>query len=184
MEERHFNHQVMTEIRERWSPRAFSDKSVPQSELLALLEAARFAPSCNNEQPWRFIVADNSEKLKRMQSVLNEGNQGWAVRAPLLLMILASRNFEGKNSENRFAAFDSGTAWGYLSLEAQRRGLITHAMGGFSVEKARQVFNVPSEYEIVTVVAIGYYGNKSDLSDFNQQREHPSARKEIKDLIL
>lgn len=151
---------------------------------MALLEAARYAPTCNNEQPWRFLIASDKDKLTRMREVLDPGNQKWANRAPVLILIAAEKTFLKKGSNNRWSIFDSGTAWGYLSLEAQRRGLITHGMGGFCVEKAREVFNIPEQYEIITVIAVGYYGSKDQLSEYNQGREHPNTRKEIEELLL
>jgi nitroreductase len=174
----------MPEIQKRWSPRAFGSKPVAAEELRALLEAARHAPSCSNEQPWRFLIAESVEQLARLRRILDEGNQAWANKAPVLILVTALKNFEKTGKENHWNMFDAGTAWGYLSLEAERRGLITHAMGGFNREKARSEFEIPDEYEIISVIAVGYYGNKSELSDFNQSREHPQARKEIEEIIL
>ena len=179
-----FNHEIMPEIKISWSPRAFSNKSIAADKLKALLEAARYAPSCNNEQPWRFLIADSDEKLTRMRSILNTGNQEWANKAPVLILVTALKNFEKTGKENHWNMFDAGTAWGYLSLEAERQGLITHAMGGFDREKARSEFKIPEEYEIISVIAVGYYGDKSELSDFNQSREHPQMRKEIDNILL
>ena len=182
--ERIFSYEIMAEIKERWSPRAFSGRAVAEEDLLALLEAARYAPSCNNEQPWRFLVATGEDKLARMRGVLDSGNQKWANRAPVLILIAAEKTFLKSGNINRWNCFDAGTAWGYLSLEAQRRGLITHGMGGFNVEKARREFNIPDRYDIITVIAVGYYGKKDELSEYNQDREHPNSRKEIEDLYL
>jgi len=182
--ERKFTYEVMTEIKERWSPRAFSEKAVAEEDLMALLEAARYAPSCNNEQPWRFLIATEEDKLSRMREVLDPGNQKWANRAPVLILIAAEKKFLKDGSNNLWNCFDAGTAWGYLSLEAQKRGLITHGMGGFSAEKAREEFKIPDHYEIITVIAVGYYGKKDQLSEFNQGREHPNTRKEIEELLL
>lgn len=182
--ERIFNYEIMTEIKERWSPRAFSGKAVPEEELMALLEAARYAPSCSNEQPWRFLIAADEEKLAKMRDVLNPGNQKWANRAPVLILIAAEKKFQKDGSSNRFNCFDAGTAWGYLSLEAQRRDLIAHGMGGFSVEKARQAFSIPDHYDIMAIIAVGYYGSKDQLSEYNQGREYPNTRKEIEELLL
>lgn len=181
---RNFNYAIMPEIKARWSPRAFSEKKVAEEDLMALLEAARYAPSCNNEQPWRFIIARDKDTLARMRDVLNEGNQKWASKAPVLILIVAEENFCKDGSDNRFNSFDAGTAWGYLSLEAQRRGLITHAMGGFSVKKARENFNISDRHEVITVVAVGHYGDKEELSEFNRNREHPNTRKETEELLL
>jgi len=179
-----FNHEIMPEIKSRWSPRAFSSKPVAREELMALLEAARYAPSCSNEQPWRFLITDDAEKLARMRSVLDEGNQGWANKAPVLILVTGKKSFEKSAKHNHWQMFDAGTAWGYLSIEAEGRGLVTHAMGGFDREKARREFSIPDDLEIITVIAVGYYGDKSELSDFNQKREQPQPRKEIEEILL
>jgi nitroreductase len=182
--DRVINHEIMPEIKKRWSPRAFSNRSVAADKLRALLEAARYAPSCSNEQPWRFLVADSKEKLTRMRSILNAGNQEWANKAPVLILVTALKKFEKTGKDNHWHMFDAGTAWGYLSLEAERQGLIAHAMGGFDREKTRSEFKIPEAFEIITVIAVGYYGDKSELSDFNQSREHPQMRKEIDDITF
>ncbi len=182
--ERSYNYEIMAEIKARWSPRAFSEKSVPRDELMALLEAARYAPSCNNEQPWRFIIADNADMLVKMRTLLNPGNREWADRAPALILITAKKTNRKNGRDNYWHMFDAGTAWGFLSLEAQRRGFITHAMGGFNIEKARRDFNIPTDYSIITVVAIGYYGDSNDLSEKDRMREQPNTRMEAEDLIL
>jgi nitroreductase len=179
-----FNHEIMPVIKNRWSPRAFNTRTVAVDKLKTLLEAARYAPSCNNEQPWRFLVADSKEKLTRMRSILNAGNQEWANKAPVLILVTALKKFEKTGKDNHWHMFDAGTAWGYLSLEAERQGLIAHAMGGFDREKTRSEFKIPEAFEIITVIAVGYYGDKSELSDFNQSREHPQMRKEIDDITF
>lgn len=102
----------------------------------------------------------------------------------VLILIASKRTFTLNGKENYWHMFDAGTAWGYFSLEAQRRGLITHAMGGFNREKAREEFNVPDDYTIITVIALGYYGQKGDLSEDLQSREHPEDRMKISRLIL
>lgn len=184
MEKRTFDHDIMPEIRERWSPRAFADTKVTHEEILALLDSARYAPSCFNEQPWRFLIADNEEKLAKMRSVLTDSNREWAIRAPVLILIAAVKTFEKNNAPNPWHQFDAGTAWGYLSLEAQRLGLITHAMGGFNKENARKAFGISEDLTIITVVAVGRYGDKSTLSPVQQEREYPQTREAIKDLLL
>ena len=181
---RNFNFEIMPEIKERWSPRAFSSKPITQDEILGLIEAASYAPSCFNEQPWRFLVADNEISLQKMRGVLAQSNQEWANNAPLLIMIVSKKTFTLNNKENYWHMFDAGTAWGFLSLEAQRRGLITHAMGGFDREKARKEFAIADDYSIITVIAVGHYGQKENLSEDLQNREHPEGRMKINDLLL
>lgn len=182
--ERTFKHDIMTEVKERWSPRAFDMEKIAKEDVMALIEAARYAPSCFNEQPWRFIVADDEETLIKARSILTPSNQEWANNAPVLILILSKKTFAHNGKENYWNMFDAGTAWGYLSLEAERRGLITHAMGGFSKNKTREVFNISDDYNIITVVALGKYGNKENLTVDLQNREHPEVRMEIEELLL
>lgn len=181
---RTFQYDIMTEIKDRWSPRAFSPEPVSEEQIMTLLEAARFAPSCNNEQPWRFLVAQNSERLQRMRSALNEGNRRWAENAPVLIMILSKKTFTRNGKENYWNMFDAGTAWGYLSLEAQRQGLYSHAMGGFNKELARSLFSVSDDYHIITIVAVGKPGEKRMLDEDLLDREKPADRTPLRDLLL
>lgn len=181
---RKYNYEIMDLIKARWSPRAISEEKLSREEIMPLIEAARFAPSCFNEQPWRFIIADEEESLKKMRNVLMPGNQIWANKAPVLLLIVAKKNFTYNNEENFWYMFDAGTAWGFLTLEAQKRGLVTHAMGGFDMDKARSSFNISEDYEIITVVAIGKYGDKETLDPKLLSKEHPDIRMETEALIL
>lgn len=181
---RKFNYEIMEEIKERWSPRAFDEATVEKDELMAVLEAASYAPSCFNEQPWRFVVGYSEDKLEKLRGILTPSNQAWANRAPVLVLIASKKKFEHNNKNNRWHEFDAGTAWGFMSLEAQRRGLITHAMGGFDKEKAHREFNISDDYDLIAVVAIGRYGDKNSLSQDLQERENPAARKSLDELIL
>ena len=182
--ERVFKYDIMTEIKERWSMRAFSKEKIDKEEIMAVIEAASFAPSCFNEQPWRFIIADEEDSLKRMRAILLEGNQVWANTAPVLIAILSKKTFDYNGKDNFWNMFDAGTAWGYLSLEAHKRGLATHAMGGFSKKRLREEFNIPDEYETICVVALGKSGDKESLPENLKSRERPDIRKDIKELIL
>lgn len=158
--------------------------AVSKEDIQAILEAARYAPSCFNEQPWRFIVADREPALLKMRGVLTPSNQLWANSAPVLLLIAAKKKFTLNGFNNYWHMFDAGTAWGYLSLEAQRRGLITHAMGGFDQDGAREAFAIADDYDILTIVAVGKYGDRSMLNEDLRARERPETRKEIKDMML
>lgn len=182
--DRKYNYEIMDLIKLRWSPRAISEEKIPREEIMSLIEAARFAPSCYNEQPWRFVIADTEENLKKMRDLLMTGNQIWANKAPVLLLIVAKKTFTYDGEENAWHLFDAGTAWGYLSLEAQRRGLVTHAMGGFDSDKARTAFNIPDDFSIITVVAIGKQGNKKALASKLRSSEIPGTRIETDKLIL
>lgn len=185
IENRDFSYDVMQEVENNWSPRAFdSNRQIPPAELLAILEAARHAPSCFNEQPWRYIVAQTEAARQKLVSVLSPANQKWAARAPVLLLIMAKANFTHNQKPNRWHQFDAGASWGYFTLEAQHRGIMTHAMGGFNVDLAREVFSIPEDYSIMAAVAMGYYGDINELSPELQIREHPSPRKPVEEILF
>jgi nitroreductase len=175
---------MMQEIEERWSPRAFDGRDIMEAELMGLLEAASFAPSCMNEQPWRFVVARTRAEKDRFLTILTPKNQSWAAQASAYLLILSTKTFARGGTENRWHQFDAGTAWGMLSVEAQHRGMITHAMGGFDVKKARELYSIPEEFSVIACVAIGWYGDKASLSEDLQLREEPSPRKSVAELIF
>lgn len=181
--QRTFNHDIMPEIKERWSPRAIDSAKIPRDDIMALIEAARYAPSCFNEQPWRFLIADDDETLEKMRRTLTPKNQRWANKAPVLILIAAKKTFSLNGEKNFWHMFDAGTSWGFLSLEAQRRGLVTHAMGGFDMDLSRELFAIPEDFEIITVVAVGKYGRREDLGEEFSDREHPDVRKDISELL-
>jgi len=136
-------HPIHDLFKRRWSPRAFSDQPVESEKLHMLFEAARWAPSSNNEQPWRFIVAikDNETEWTRLLACLVEGNRKWAYRAPVLILSVASLNFQDDSTPNRHAFHDTGMAVENLVLQATALGLAAHQMAGFDVEKARVDLN-------------------------------------------
>ncbi len=173
-------------IRERWSPRAFQNKSVAREDLKALLEAARWAPSSSNEQPWRFIVAakEDRENFEKVLSTLVEFNQGWAKNAPLLMLAVAKKT-SSNGSENRWAKHDVGLSLGSLVFQAAALGLHVHMMAGLEPEKAREVFHIPEEYEALTAVAVGYAGDPNTLPDKLRERElAPRTRKPLAEIAF
>jgi nitroreductase len=180
------NYLVHELIRRRWSPRAFVDRLVEPEKLLSLLEAARWAPSSYNYQPWSFIIAtkDNPEEYNRLLGTLVEFNQGWAKAAPVLLIAVARlRNEDGK--ENRHAFHDVGLALENLVLQATDLGLAVHQIGGFDVEKARAVYQIPEGYEPATAVTIGYAGDPQSLPDGLKERElAPRSRKPLTEFVF
>ncbi|MFD2045109.1 nitroreductase family protein [Ornithinibacillus salinisoli] len=167
----------------RWSPRSFQEKDIPKDVLNSLFEAARWAPSAGNAQPWRFVLANKKSDRDKFLSYINDGNVAWCRHAPVLVAVLSKKEEERFGGFNQSHAFDTGAAWGYLALEATRKGLITHAMGGFNKEKAREILSIPEEYAIHAIVAIGYQGGKENLSEKLQSREKPSDRKLIDELV-
>jgi nitroreductase len=169
-------------LRQRWSPRAFDDRPIEPEKLRSLCEAARWAPSSNNEQPWRFIVAnkDYETEWNRLLACLVEGNRKWAYRAPVLILSVASLNFEDDSTPNRHAFYDTGMAVENLVLQATALGLSAHQMAGFDVEKARADLKIPSGYEPVAMIAVGYPGDLASLPDRLRERElQPRSRRPI-----
>ncbi|MBX3334199.1 MAG: nitroreductase family protein [Nitrospira sp.] len=166
----------------RWSPRAFDERLVDPQLLQSLLEAARWAPSSNNEQPWRFIVASKQHETdwNRLFECLAEGNRRWAVRAPVLVLSVASLHFEDDGKPNRHAFHDTGLATENLVLQATAQGLIAHQMAGFDVEKARTDLRIPAGYEPVAMIAVGYPGDPAILPERLRERElQPRIRRPI-----
>ncbi|MDX1646681.1 MAG: nitroreductase family protein [Longimicrobiales bacterium] len=175
-------------IRERWSPRSFSDRPVTGEELRTLLEAARWAPSSYNEQPWRFIVAlkDDRERFERLLGCLDEGNREWARNAPVLMLTVAKRVFERNGRENRHAFHDVGLAMGNLLNQATEMGLYVHQMAGIDPEGAREAFDVPERFEVVAGVALGHLGDPEQLDDPGRRKSEVSerSRKPLGDLVF
>lgn len=162
---------------ERWSPRAFSSDPIAEEDIQTLFEAARWAPSCFNEQPWRFVYASQPNDLEKFRTVLAEGNQVWANSAPLLVLIFSKNNFTQNGKPNRWANFDTGAAWMSLALQAHQLGLFTHAMGGFDADKALAVTGLnPDEYSAVCAVTVGKLGDTNELPEALKERESPSER--------
>jgi nitroreductase len=174
-------------IRHRWSPRAFADKPVEPAILASLFEAARWAPSSSNEQPWAYLVAtkDNPEDFAKMVSVLVEFNADWAKNAPVLALAVSHLKFQSNGNPNRNAFYDTGAATILFSLEATARGLFVHQMAGFDPAKAKQVFEIPADWEPIAAFAIGYPGDPNSLSQKLQDREvAPRTRKPLAEFVM
>ena len=181
-----FNYPINELLQKRWSPRAFSDNSLTEEQVLTLFEAARWAASCNNEQPWRFIwsLKDGSEKYQKLFDCLKPGNQEWAKNAPFLMLTLVKTTF-ASGEANKWCRHDLGLAMGNLTAQATSMGLYVHNMGGFIADNAIEHFNLPEGIKPVTMVVIGYMGELSSLSEFNQKREmEPRTRKPLDELFL
>jgi nitroreductase len=165
---------------ERWSPRAFEPTPLAEETLASLFEAARWAPSCLNEQPWLFVYARSEPDRSRFASVLAESNQTWARQAPVLAFVFARRRFSKNDTPNRWAGFDAGAAWMSLALQARLLGLDTHAMGGFDEERVYEALGVPrDDYQAMAAIAIGRRGPAEGLPDALASRERPSPRKDL-----
>lgn len=160
-------------LRRRRSPRAFSTQPVRDDTLARLFEAARWAASSSNEQPWGFVVgtADRPEDYARLLGCLNESNAVWAGKAPVLMLSVARRRFARNGSENRHAWHDLGAASASLTLQATAEGLVVHQMAGFDAEKARETLGLPEGYDPVAMMAVGYVGDPEDLPETLRERE-------------
>jgi len=166
-------------IGRRWSPRAFSDRPVEPDKLLSLFEAARWAASASNEQPWAFLVAtrQDSKNYEEMLNVLVDSNRSWANKAPVLIQTFAHTRFEKDGRSNRHAFYDLGQAAANLSLQATALGLMTHQMAGFNVEASREHFAVPDGWEPVSMIALGYPGDPESLTEKLREREIAQRRR-------
>jgi nitroreductase len=174
-------------IRNRWSPRAFADKSVAPEVLRSIFEAARWAPSSNNEQPWAYLVAtkDDPENFAKMLGTLVEFNQGWAKNAPVLALSVVHPNWSKDGKPNPVAQHDVGSASAQLTFEANSRGLFVHQMAGFDAKKARQVFSIPEDWQPVAAMAIGYPGDSASLPQSLRERElAPRSRKPLSAMVM
>ncbi len=172
-------------ILNRWSPRAMSGEEISDEELMPLFEAARWAPSSFNGQPWRFIYAKrNTTHWDKLFNVLIEFNKSWAKNAAVLVVIISRKHFEHNNKPSITHRFDAGAAWENLALEATSKGLVAHGMEGFDYEKAKKDLEIPDDYDVEAMVAIGKKGRKEELPKELQERERPSNRKPLKDIIM
>jgi len=185
-EQRNRDHSIHALIKERRSSRAFASTAVEPEILAGLMEAARWAPSSMNQQPWSFIVATkaNQSDFDRLLGCLVEFNRQWARQAPLLLLSVAKLTLES-GELNRHAFHDVGQAIANLTFQATMSGLVVHQMAGFDKEKARREFSIPQDYDPVAAAAIGYPGNPEELPEKLREREAASrARKPLSDFVF
>ena len=176
------DHPISDSIASRWSPYLFDGRPVPEEDLLSLFEAARWAASSYNEQPWRYLVAtkEDPDEFERMLSCLVEGNQGWARHAPVLALGAVSLHFERNGKPNRAAHHDLGLASATLTFEATQRGLLVHQMIGILPDRARELYAIPEGCEALTGLAIGYLGSTEGAAESLAQRdEAPRSRRPL-----
>lgn len=176
-------------IANRWSGRAYdASQGVSQEQVISLLEAARWAPSCFGDQPWRYVVCNKADNLQAWQAAFDclvPGNQSWAVNAPVLLLICADTLFSHNDKPNKWAPYDTGAATENLCLQATALGLMAHQMGGFDADKARATFNVPERYQILAMVTVGYQAAVESLTGETKERETAArSRKPLNELFF
>ena len=176
-------------IAARWSGRAYdATRPVTPEQKIGLLEAARWAPSCYGDQPWRFVVWDKNSNAGSWQKAfdcLSPGNQGWVKDAPLLLLTTADTLFNHNGQPNRWAQYDTGAAAENLCLQAEALGLMAHQMGGFDADKARAAFDIPSRYTPMAMIAVGYPADPANLGPEARERETaPRKRRALGELFF
>jgi len=170
---------------ERWSSRAFSRQKLPHEMVRSLFEAARFAPSAGNLQPWLFVYASDPETRRRALTLLEPENQRWAARAPLLVFVFSRRRHPHTGAALRSAAFDTGAAWFALALQAHELGLNCRAMGGVQHELVYRALGVPEdEFESMIAVAVGFPGRAQDLPADLAERDAPTPRRRQHELVF
>jgi nitroreductase len=178
---------VMPAFFHRWSPRSFADREVSPATLAKVFEAARWAASSYNEQPWRFFVGmRGSNTWQRIFEALYENNQAWAKSAPVLMVNAAHTKFTHNGTPNRVALYDLGAAASYMTLQASALGLATHQMAGFDTEKARRALHIPEDYVMGAAIALGYQGDPAALPNEKliQQEIAPRTRKALEEIVL
>ena len=179
------DHPILDVIRKRWSPAIYSAQPVEPQQLLSVLEAARWAPSSNNAQPWSFLVArkEQPEEFARMLSCLVPGNVGWAQHVPVLMITVAKLHFDN-GRPNRHAWHDTGIATGFLMLQATALGMMAHGMAGFDAAKARQVYSIPESHEPVAAIALGYPGDESGAPEELLRRHKHRPRRTLDQFVF
>ena len=174
---------------DRWSPRAFDGAPISEEQLLTILDAAHWAPSAFNSQPWRFVYAiKGTPEWDRLLGLLVEFNQGWARDAGALVFIVSKTHFAAPGaSEEKLShshSFDAGAAWGLLALQARLSGLHAHGMTGIHFDKVNEALNIPEGYRVEAAVAIGALGDKSKLPEMLRERETPSPRRPLAEVAF
>ena len=169
----------------RWSPRSFVPSEISDKELFSLFESARWAPSSSNSQPWRFIYAKRgSQNWNDLFNLLIDFNKQWCADASALVVVVSRKNFENNGQPSLTHQFDTGAAWENIAIQAVSQGLVTHAMGGFDYAKAKTTLEVPDDFEVMAMIAIGKRGPKDKLSPELQARETPNTRKPLSEIVM
>lgn len=170
----------------RWSPRSMTGEPLRDEELFPLFEAARWAPSSYNAQPWRFIIArrEDEQAFSRFLDLLVPQNRAWAKDAAVLVVVISRKLFERNDEPSVTHAFDAGAAWENLALESARRGLVAHGMQGFDYARAKAELGIPDEFEVHAAVAIGKRGHKEHLPERARLMEEPSDRRPLREIVF
>ncbi|MDO8563835.1 MAG: nitroreductase family protein [Nanoarchaeota archaeon] len=169
----------------RWSARAMSGEKVSKKELMSLFEAARWAPSSSNEQPWRFVyVLKESKNWKKFFDFVVPGNQAWIEKAGALIVVISRKNWKEDGSFNPTHSFDTGAAWENFALEGSLKELVVHGMAGFDYDKAKEMLKVSDEYKVEMMIGVGKPGKLADLPEKYRAREKPNGRNPLSEMVF
>jgi nitroreductase len=183
-EQRQADHPVDLIFLDRWSPRAMSGEEIPPEELLVLFEAARWAPSSYNNQPWRILYARRgSEQWPLFFDLLADTNKVWCANAAALLVFISKTTFDHNDKPSRTHTYDCGAAWENLALQGYLKGYVVHGMQGFDYEAARTVLNIPDGFQVETMAAVGRPGMAENLPEELQKRESPNDRRKLEQTV-
>lgn len=169
----------------RWSPRSMIGGEVSDEEMMSLFEAARWAPSSYNNQPWRFIYAKrNTSEWEALFNLMVDFNKQWAKNAAVLVVVISHNYFDYNGKPSQTHSYDAGAAWMSLALEGSIRGLVIHGMQGFDYDKARKNLSIPDDYTVEAMIAIGKKAPKEKLPLEMQQKEFPSDRRSLSEIVM
>jgi nitroreductase len=178
------DHEIHPQFVERWSPRAMNGEPLSEAELMRLFEAARWAPSSSNAQPWRFVYARaGTHHFDRLFELLAEANRAWCARAGALIVVLSKTTFDN-GRPMRTHSYDTGAAWMSLALQGSQMGLVVHGMAGFDYDRARVDLGVPEDYAVEAMIAAGHPGKIEDLPETHRPREKPSPRRPARESVF
>ena len=181
---RNNNHNSHDIFRSRWSPRSMTEEPVSDGDLHAMFEAAHWAPSAFNNQPWRFLYARNGEpEWDTFFNLLGEWNQEWCKNASILVVIVAKTTFDHNGKPMPTHSYDTGAAWGMFALQGAMRGLVVHGMAGFDYDAAKEKLHIPDGYAVQAMAAVGHLDVPEKLSEDMRKSEKPSGRKELKQIV-
>jgi nitroreductase len=183
-EVRKAGHSIEKLFLDRWSPRAMSGEEISEAELMVLFEAARWAPSSYNNQPWRILYARRgAPQWQTFFDLMVPQNQAWTKNAAALLVFISKTTFDFNGKPSITHTFDCGAAWENLALQGWLKGYVVHGMQGFDYDKAKTALNIPEGFRVEAMAAIGRPGKKEELSPENQKRESPSERKKLSEIV-
>ncbi len=186
MKQTNTEHPILEVISKRWSPRAYDKRMIEKEKLLSIFEAARWAASAFNEQPWSFLVAtkENEKMYEKLYSCISEFNKPWSHSAPVLILTLAKKAFNHNRKENSYAYYDLGQAVANLLTQASSYDIYMHQLAGFSKEKTIEEFDIPDGYEPATVIVMGYLGDGNSLSeDLLVKEQAQRVRKKVTEFV-